>query len=228
MLDQYTSLLLLFATVVTGQDQACQDASFALLRNMPCSNAVDRINEASEANRSVTNTGQLDAYCSPDCRALNRQILTACITDGDDFPDFTELYCSVDPDGVSCYDVADSPEYETMIDTLLPPVTLACISEIASDDPTECSPGCAMAVQDFVSNVNCCFLKSLELGSQLIQDASIIGLILPCRADSAGSNCQVIGGDGGATDVGNGANRLGMGGIFGSILLITAVVVSVF
>ena len=213
MYGRFASLLLLFAAVVTGQDQACQDASVALLRNMPCSNAVSRIAEATEANRSVTNTGQLEAYCSPDCRALNRQILTACITDGEDFPDTTELYCTVDPDGVSCYDVSvDSPEYETMISTLLPPVTLACIDEIASDNQTECSPGCAMAVQDFVNNVSCCFLKNLELGFQLVQDASIVSLILPCRTDSTGSNCRVIGGDdGGTTDMGSAPTDMGSG-----------------
>ena len=223
-------LLSVLVTIVTSQsNQACQNASIALFTNPACSNAINSITQATRANRPVTSTGQLNAFCSEDCRALYRQFLTCALSDGSgdssgddgDFlrnVDLTLLYCTIDSaTGMSCYDVQESPDTA--------PVSRACLNElIGSGNETTCSPGCAMAVQGFVNSVSCCYLQSLELANQ-IAGVDILSLILPCRAgNSSTSTCQVIQGNG--SEPNNGSNALG--GISGSVLLIAAIVVSVF
>ena len=229
-------LITLIVTVVTGQsDQVCQNASLALLTNAPCHDAIDSINDAIKANRTLTSSGQLNTYCSQDCRAIYGQFLAACSDGGSGSGsgdilgsfDLTQLQCTTDSNGMSCFDVAESPATLTVDVDLLLPVYSACVNELigGSANQTTCSQGCAMAVQGFVNNVGCCYLESLRIANQ-ITSLEILSLIPPCRADHNFDTCQLIQGDGGTTtDRGNGANALC--GISGSVLLIAATIVSV-
>ena len=105
-------------------------------------------------HRPVTSTGQLNAYCSEDCRALNRQILACAVSDGsgdssgDDGgflrnADLTLPYCTIDSaTGMSCFDVQESLRM-----TDITPVSRACLNELIGSGNETRGPRVLQAVQ---------------------------------------------------------------------------------
>ena len=177
-------LLTLFAAIVasqSGDDAQCFEAALALAANRPCANAGEVIAESVDTNSSAnTNISieVLNAYCTPNCRALNNRVLTACsgLT-----VDITQLYCTVHG-GVSCYDVVTAFT-DGMQDGVLE-AQVACAIEGPTDAGQTCSPGCTMAIQNFINAGGCCFVETLETVDQLTPNqpnatsADIVGLIL--------------------------------------------------
>ena len=247
-------LLTLFVTVVTGAEynQSCRaNASADLVRNVPCHDATTSLKETFAANLSVTNTVDLNAYCARDCRAINNR-LAACpaaesvgnnstLSTQGNFSDATRVICTIDRDNVSCYDVNRKSKH-TAIQILIGPIISACIFEIQSKYQGTCSPGCAMALHDFLNNTDCCYVESLVESSDNPILPKLILLCGDANNDYAIYRCQVIPGNEPTTDLPttdlpttdlptadgvNGAtNRLSV--IYGSALLIAGIIVSVF
>ena len=198
-------LLTLFAAIVasqSGDNAQCFEAALALAANRPCANAVEVIAESVDTNSSA-NTNNiisievLNAYCTPNCRALNNRVLTACsgLT-----VDTTQLYCTV-YGGVSCYDVVTAFT-DGMEDEVLE-AEIACSAEGPTDAGQTCSPGCIMAVQNFINAGGCCFVETLEIADQITPNetsaADIVEEILSAcpGVNRLENTCQVIIGSGG-------------------------------
>ena len=213
-------LLSLFAAVVTsqnGDDDECFDAARALAANGPCANAVRVIGDAADTNSSAINIGVLNAYCTPSCRALNNAVLSACANLS---IDTTQLYCTVDGD-MSCYDVVTTFT-DTQGAALQAEISSAC-SESPTDPTEMCTPGCTMAVQNFLDAGGCCFVETLDFVDQFVPDANIVGTILSaCPGVSRPQDtCEVITGGGGGEP--GGSAGLMTSGI---MLIITATIVA--
>ena len=67
-------------------------------------------------------------------------------------------------EGMSCYDVVTTFT-DGMQDGVLA-AQFACAVENLTDPTQTCSPGCMMAVQNFINAGGCCFLESLEFADQ--------------------------------------------------------------
>ena len=218
-------LLTLFAAIVasqSGDDDECFNAALALAANRTCADAVEVIGESvnSSANTNI-NIEALNAYCTPSCRALNNRLLTACsgLT-----IDTTQLYCTVDG-GVSCYDVVT--RFTDMQNAALQAaISTACA--VSPTDPAEtCSPGCTMAVQNFINAGGCCFVETLDFAGQFVPNSDIVGTILSvCSGVNRPENtCEVITGSTGQGGAPGSAGLMASGNI---LVMAAVIVASVF
>ena len=235
-----------FAAVVTSQQntQACANAGSALAANQPCLSASTSVGQSIDTNTAIS-IEELTDYCTTECRALTRQVLTACSEPNSPFAtvDITAFVCTIDGD-VSCFDLIRSSQFTAMLDTL---DNGACAN--MTDAGQTCSPECAMDIQNVVNAGGCCFVETLQFAGQFIPNADLLETVLSACSSVTlpQDSCQVIGednngGNNGGTDNGgdnggnNGGNNEGNNGdnganglvVSGSVLLIAAIMVTVF
>ena len=224
-------LLTLFAAIVASQsddDAECSDAALALSANRPCANAVVVLAEYLETNTTINiEVLNATAYCTPSCRALNNRVVAAC--SGLTVVDYTQLYCTV-YEGVSCYDVVTTftDDRSGMQDEILQAqVECAIETPTGTDAGQTCSPGCTMALQNFINAGGCCFLETLEFVDQLPAgpnetSTDTVGLILSAcpGVNRLENTCEVI--TGSAGDQGGGSAAL----VAASRLIVGAIIVA--
>ena len=182
-------LLSFFVVVVTSQNtsQACTDAITAVAANQPCSIAFLNIRNA--LSRTTIRTADLNAYCVADCRNLVNRVFT-CDNDPDGAAavSLNQFICSIDSDGMSCYDFLFSARFATLNNGLY----AMCPDDIP--DGEMCSSACQTAFQNFVIDGGCCVAELLEFARQLASD-ELDELLAQCPVDlTRGGTCTEIGG----------------------------------
>ena len=180
-------LLSLFVAAVTSQtSQACIDAATALAANQPCVSAFSDIGDAIDRNTSIS-VEDLNVYCVPGCRNLVNRVLT-CSADSTTAISLNQFICSVDSDGMSCYDFLFSARYATLNND----IETVCPDDIP--DGQMCSSACQTAFQNYVINGGCCVAEIFEFAAQFA-DEELDELIAQCPIDlSRGGTCTEIGG----------------------------------
>ena len=202
-------LLSFFVAVVTSQNtsQACTDAVTAVVVNHPCSIAFLNIRNALSQSGTTIRMADLNAFCVADCRNLVNRVFT-CDNDpgGAAAVSLNQFICSIDSDGMRCYDFLFSARFATLHNGL----DAMCPDDIP--DGQMCSSACQTAFQNFAIDGGCCVAELLEFGRQLADD-KLNKLLAQCPVDlTRGGTCTEIGG--GAT---------GLNKAFESILLFAVI-----